>query len=508
MHRYSNLPSDVSHTNGRLNGGGFTSSEYSRFDDSESTVDNFESAVGSDSESIVTKLIKSSSLYKEADQILSSDSQYGASYLSMLRMVPYSHEVRDENFWDSVTEFLGSTSGYDKAVTDAFNAAMDEIRSLMQDYYSFLSKLPKNQVSQLQEAGINAAITGEGVTTSSMTSPDPSSIVSTDPPQAQYDNTVLSQGVTSFVEFIGSMANLASVGVNSKNILGLLDIAEREAYNKQELHDLLLAGLGVTTDSPYRVLNDQNTPSISTISQTARDDQRVKAAESSATANALDSEISVNVGNDPNNVAMYEIRTGEDWLSEISRFQIANRFGNVMIQNLRTQEQQLYAGVLSRLEGEYNIANFAALTDEARFNSDYFSGRNGFTEGSDQTQLSSSLAGIKEAELNIKAFESWLSDYRSGIIEHWGEQLGKRPYLAPYFYKAMFDFNMEDTFYHQSGAAQTLKYGMQALNSIGSFLGNLTGFKRPALPPRKIGQTAVSNSPKGETITQTTYQFE
>lgn len=399
MHRYSNLPNDVSDTHGRLNGGGFTSSEYSRFDNSESSVgSDSESSVGSDSESTVTKLIKSSSLYKEADRILSSDQQYGASYLSMLRMIPYSHEVRDENFWDSVVGFLGSTSGYDKAVTDAFNAAMDEIRSLMQDYYSFLSKLPKNEVSQLQEAGINAAITGEGVTTSSMTSPDPSGMVSTDPPQAQYDNTVLSQGVTSFVEFIGSMANLAQVGVNSKNILGLLDIAEREGYNKQETHDLLLAGLGVTTDSPYRVLNSDNTPSISTISQTARDDQRVKAAESSAAAGALDSEISVNVGNDPNNVATYEIRTGEDWLSEISRFQIANRFGNIMIQNLRTQEEQLYAGVLSRLENEYNIANFEALSAEARFNSDYFSSRDGLSEGSDQTRLSSFLADIRQSE--------------------------------------------------------------------------------------------------------------
>lgn len=112
-------------------------------------------------------------------------------------------------------------------------------------------------------------------------------MISPNPSQASYDNSSFSQGITSFVEFINSMANLGSVGVNSKNILGLLDLAEREGYNKQEVHDLLLAELGVTTDSPYRVLNTDNTPAISTLSQTASSEQRVKSAEAAASAGAL-----------------------------------------------------------------------------------------------------------------------------------------------------------------------------------------------------------------------------
>lgn len=459
-------------------------------------------------DSVVTNLIKSSSIYKEAVQILSKDREYGSSYLSMLQMIPYSHEVRDENFWDVLANKFGGTSGYDKAVTDAFNAAMDEIRSLMQDYYSFLSKLPTEQVDQLRDAGINASITGEGVTPSSMTSPDPSGMIQSNPSQSSYDNTFLSQGITSFVEFIDSMANLGSLSLNSQNILGLLDLAQREGYNKQELHDLLLASQGVTTDSPYRVLNTENTPSISTLSQTASSEQRVKSAEAGASARALDDNISVNVGSDPDSLETYEIKSGQDWLNEISRFQIANRFGNVMIQNLRTQGQQMYADVLSRLEGEYNMANLVAQTNEAEFNSAYFSSRNGTLEGQNQSALTTALTHIKQAEEGIRSVESWFSEYRSQIIKHWGEQLEQRPVLAPYFYKAMFDFNMEDTFYHQNGASQALKYGMQSLNAIGSFIGHVTGFKRPPLPQRKVGQTTVTSGPKGETTTQTTYQFE
>lgn len=451
---------------------------------------------------IVSDLILKSQLYTEAYSILSSDLRYGKSYLAMLEMIPYSHDVRDENFWDRASNAFGGTSGYDKAVQDAFNAAMDEIRSLMQDYYSFLSKLPTEQVQQLADAGINAAITGEGVTTSSITAPDPSSSIVSNPSQTEYDNKQLSDGITRFVEFIGSMANLTSVGINAQNLLGLLDIAEREGYNKQETHDLLLAQLGVTTESPYRVLTPGNTPTINTLSDTARSDQRVKSAEAVAAAKALDSPVSVNVGNDPNNVATYEVKSGADWLAEISRFQIANRFANVMIQNLRSESEQMYAGVLSTLENEYNVANFGALTDQARFNSDYFSSRNGVIEGTSQTGVTESLSFIRQHEAYIKSVEAWLSEYRSNIIESWGEQLEQRPNLAPYFYKAMFDFNMEDTFYHQNAAAQGLKYGMQAINSIGSFLGHLTGFKKPKKAP---GPKGPITPPKADDITDVTY---
>lgn len=461
-----------------------------------------------DGSSIVTSLILSSALYKEAYSILSSDKKYGTSYLSMLQMIPYGVSVRDENFWDEVSNFFGATSGFEEAVTDAFNGALDEIRSLMQEYYSFLSKLPVEQVDQLRDAGVNASVTGEGLTPSSMSSPDPASMISPNTPQSEYRNTSLSDGVTSFVEFIGSMAGLASLGVNSANILGLLDVAERESYSKQETHDLLLAGLGVTTDSPYRILNPGNTPVVSTLASTAQSEQRVKSAEAGAAAKALDAPISVNVGDDPNSVAHYEIKTGEDWLAECSRFQIANRFGNIMIQNLRNQGQQMYAGVLSYLEGEYNMSNFSSMTEQARFNSDYFRARNGSLEGQNQTDLTTSLSEIRRCESYIRSVESWMADYRAGIIDHWGQQLEKRPNLAPYFYKALFDFNMEDTFYHQNGAAQGLKYGLKSLESIGSFLGNITGFKRPVLQPRKVGQTTHSSGPNGDTITDTIYHFD
>lgn len=457
---------------------------------------------------MMTNLILSSTLYREAESILSADRKYGTSYLQLLRMIPYSHPIRDQNFWDQASNAFGATSGYDEAITDAFNSAMDEIRSLMQDYYSFLSKLPTEQVQQQRDAGINAAITGEGITTSGMTSPDASSMIAPNTSQSEYRNTSLSDGVTSFVEFIGSMANLALGGVNSANILGLLDIAEREGYNKQETHDLLLAGLGVTTDSPYRVLKPSNTPSISSLSSTAQSDQRVKSAEARAAADVLDTPISVNVGDDPNTVGHYEIMSGEDWLAEISRYQIANRFSNVMIQNLRNQGQQLYAGVLSTLEGEYNLANVNALTQQASFNSDFFSARNGLLEGQNQTDLTTSLSEIRRSESYIRSVESWMSDYRASILEHWGKQLEKRPNLAPFFYKALFDFNMEDTFYHQNGAAQALKYGMKSLDSIGSFLGHLTGFKKPAPQPRKVGQTTTISGPKGETVKKTVIHYE
>ena len=48
------------------------------------------------------------------------------------------------------------------------------------------------------------------------------------------NNEAFSSGITSFVEFINSMTNLGATAVSSESIMGMLDLAEREGYNKQE----------------------------------------------------------------------------------------------------------------------------------------------------------------------------------------------------------------------------------------------------------------------------------
>lgn len=480
--------------------GSGNSSPSSRNPDAENTVSPPES---NEYLYILPDLIRDSSIYIQAYDILSSDASYGLPFLEQLKMVPESYAIRDKNFWDGFTEAVGGSSGHENAITDAFNNAMDEIRLIVQNYRTFKNSLPVEQVSQLAEAGINSAITGEGVSPSTIPESLGTALSQPNTSQSAYSNEQLSQGVTSFVEFLGFMNSLIGTGFNSASLMGMLDIAERESYNKQEVHDLLLSQQGVLADSPYRVLSPSVAPVLASYAEGAAAKSAVDAAASVADKKALESPISVSVGNDPNKVQHYEVKSGADWMVEASRFSIANRFSNIMIQNLTNQSKQLYAGAVASLEGEYMMANYGAMISESEFNADFYRNRDGASEGKSQTSIANSLASIRECEANVKAVENWMSEYRSSIIDHWGKQLREKPSLAPYFYKAMFDFGMEDTFYHQNAAAMGLKYGMKALDSIGSFLGHLTGFKTPQLAPRKVGQTTVTHGPKGDIITET-----
>lgn len=439
---------------------------------------------------ILARLIKDSQLYQQAYNIFSSDKSYGVAFLQQLEIIPYSTTSVDVNFWDSVSDAFGGTSKYENQITDIFNTAMDEIRALVQNYYTFKNSLPVEQVQQLAEAGINAAVTGQGVTPSSIPS---DGVVQPNQSSSSYTNEQLSQGVTSFVEFIGSIASLVSTGVNAESLLGMLDIAERESWNKQELHDAMLYELGITQDSPYRVLD--NTGVLSDKSVIAQSDAKVSRAVSESEVRALEGHHAVNMGDNPDSLASYEIMTGYDVLNEVSKFKLLNEVADKYITNLRNVQTQLYAGAVGRLEGEYNVSNYNALMSEAGFKDDFFSSRNGMLEGKSETSVAQSIADIRNSEAQIKAFETWLADYKFNIMSDWGDQIHKKPSLAPFFYKALFDFGMSDTFYHQSALTQGLHYGMDFLDQAGSFISALVGIRKPKR--RRTSETWTTGS-KGD----------
>lgn len=450
--------------------------------------------------SVISKMILESELYQQAYNILSADKAYGHPFLQQLKAIPYGYSVREENFWDNIASALGGTSGFEHALQDAFNSAMDDIRTLMQNYYAFRNSLPAEQVQQLAEAGINAAITGQDVDSSVMPTDD--SIGAGRTPSAEgSSNSALSQGVSSFVEFISSMANIASVGFNADSLMGMLDIAEREGYNKQELHDYMLSQAGITTPSKYRVLTPDNTPAVKNTS-------RVAVGRAAAEASALDGSVSVHVGNDPDGVAQFEVLSGQDVLNEVSKYALANQFAEGAISFIRNGQTQLYADILGSLEGQYQLNNYAAMIEQQNFNKDFFSNRNGVLEGFSESSLRQSLASLRESEAAVESVNVWLAEYRQNVLSYWGEQLSDKPYLAPYFYKGLLDFNMADTFYHQSPVAQAFRYTQDGLQSIGSFLSNLTGFKKPKLPTRRT--VTQTSGPKGisTTVSETTSTLE
>lgn len=460
-----------------------------------SAISNIEGSKGA---SIVSDLILSSSVYNQAYSIFYNDKSYGQPYLQQLKTIPYAHSVRDENFWDSVSNAFGATSGFETAVQDAYNVALDEIRTLLSQYYAFRNSLPSEQVQQMSEAGINAALTGEGITPSTMSS---EGIVSDKmPSQSVYSNDQLSNGVSSFVSFIDSLSNLASVGFSSANLMGLLDIAEREALNKQELHDLLLAQSGITPSSPRTVL-DTDSQVVGDIIEKGSADARISAATATATVDALNHTYDIpNLGSpDPSGSMRL---SGLDVLNQVSQFAMVSRLGQSFSELNSSLRNAQYSDILSTLNNEAAVAGAGADIAAGEFNADHYNARSGFIEGQNQTIISTRLSELKRLEIAQREFDEMLSNYRQQTLSAWGDQINQKPHLAPFFYKALFDFDMEDTFYHQSVLGQGIKYGVQNLNSISQIVSNIIGFKKfePEVSTTRSGSTVTG--PKGDTVTQ------
>lgn len=459
-----------------------------------SSIDSMQDYQGS---SIVADLIKSSPVYSQAYSIFSNDRSYGSPYLMQLEAIPYAHSIRDENFWDSVVNAFGGTSGFDTAVQDAYNVAMDEIRSLISQYYAFRNSLPSEQVQQMAEAGVNAALTGEGITPSAMGT---EGIVSDKmPSQSQYTNDQLSQGVSSFVSFIDSIAQLTSVSFSSANLMGLLDIAERDQLNKQELHDLLLAQMGIKPSSSRTVLDTDNSV-VGDILSKGASDARIAAATSTSEAAVLNKVFDVPNLNSPDPSGSLRL-SGLDVLTQVSEFAMVSRLSESFSQLNQSLRNAQYSDILSILDREAAVAGAGADIAQGEFNADYYNTRSGSVEGANQTTITTRLSELKRLEIAEREFNEMLSNYRQQTLASWGKQINYQPHLAPFFYKALFDFGMEDTFYHQSRLGQGLKYGVQNLNSISQIVGNIIGFKKPAKVTTSRSGSTISG-PKGETVTE------
>lgn len=444
--------------------------------------------------SIVSDLILSSSVYKQAYSIFSNDRSYGGPYLQQLKAIPYAHSVRDENFWDNVSNAFGATSGFETAVQDAYNVAMDEIRALLSDYYTFRNSLPSEQVQQMAEAGVNSALTGEGITPSAMAN---EGIVSgQQPSQSTYSNDQLSQGVTSFVSFIDSLSQLTSIGFSSANLMGLLDIAERESLNKQELHDLVLAQSGITPSSSRTVL-DTSSDVVGDFIEKGSADARVAAATSSAQSAALDKTYDVPNLSSPDPSGSMRL-SGLDVLTQVSEFAMVCRLGESFSQLNTSLRNAQYSDILSTLDNEAAVSGAGAAIAEGEFNADYYNARSGYIEGQNETTISTRLSELKRLEIAQKEFDEMLSHYRQQVLGNWGEQIHDKPHLAPFFYKALFDFGMSDTFYHQSALGQGLKYGMENLNCLSQIVGNIIAFKKPVPKVSTTRSGSTVSGPKGE----------
>lgn len=100
-----------------------------------------------------------SSAYQNALRIFSADQVYGQIYIYQLEMI-LSNAIEPAEGFLSANNL--STKHDDKS-NEIYLLCIQQIQALVQQYYQFKNSLPSTQVAQFNAAGINSAITGQGV---------------------------------------------------------------------------------------------------------------------------------------------------------------------------------------------------------------------------------------------------------------------------------------------------------------------------------------------------------
>lgn len=423
--------------------------------------------------------IMASSLYKNAYDLFSRDKRYGERFLYALENIPYKRVMNDRTVSDNWKDYVvNSNSAWTIQMTDYYNAAMQEIDNLVNQYHAYIAALPVNQSAQLQDAGVNSSITGEGLSSPSTDMPSPSSPADgvTSSGSSYSNSESIMNGISSFVQLAGAIGSLASGAVGVGTTLLGNHLAKQGAYNAQELHDLGLAEKGITTPSPYRVLTPENTPTIGTLAQTARDTNKVTGAVAGVNAGLVDETYDVPIGTDPNTVQSYETLGFMDVLTKASKYKMMDFFGQQGMNALRTSIQYANTNIATSLEESFKQSQWNAGIKENDFLFDYYSARNGSVEGANETDLSSQMLYLRQAEGKLREFEIMMNDRKMKEIEEWSKDLSENNWKTPYYYAALFGFNMQDTFIHQSGLVQSIHYGMEALDKFTGIIDNITNW--------------------------------
>ena len=200
----------------------------------------------------ITQQILNSQPYQEAYSIFSADKKYGKIYLTQLEMIPYSVAQPEQTGWDKI----GWSNKYDNQMRDSFDKAMTEIRTLVNNYYTFINSLPKSQLAQSIEAGAN--LTGLNVQSSEMYGVNPQKVGSDIESFSPVDSLLgignlalsLLPGVVTPVT--NAISSLVDLGLSRQQ----LNLSQKQlgfnidSFTTQSWRDLAEAGVDVSTMLP------------------------------------------------------------------------------------------------------------------------------------------------------------------------------------------------------------------------------------------------------------------
>lgn len=107
--------------------------------------------------------VENSEVYRQAFTLFSSKDEYKL-FLQRLVGILDSINVNTPTWVDR----LQLSNNFNDSVTEAYNYAIEQIQLLVKEFHEWYNTLPITQVDQFQQAGVNSAITGQGLTGSSL----------------------------------------------------------------------------------------------------------------------------------------------------------------------------------------------------------------------------------------------------------------------------------------------------------------------------------------------------
>lgn len=179
----------------------------------------------------------SSNAYKLAKSLFESG-PYSEVWLAKLEQLVSSLRMPDANFWSDVGNAFANT--YSNRFTEMLNNAFVSLNNIINEWFEWYNKLPQEQRSQFEQAGLNIALDGGSILSGSQTSPQgiaPSPDFQGQQNQA-FDNVVnfVTSTAGGLLDLVGLANNVFSLRQQKRSI----DISENSTLSSINLQRLAL----------------------------------------------------------------------------------------------------------------------------------------------------------------------------------------------------------------------------------------------------------------------------
>lgn len=390
-------------------------------------------------------LILNSVTYKHAESVFSQADD--PMWMDLLQAIPSSYKSPDT--------WIGEITGANiKNETALYNKAMSEINQLLRDYQNYITGLPVNQVQQNQDAGINMAVTGQGIESQSSIAPVGADVATEVSNPVDIAANIVST-VGGFVGFCSQVfqtfqgaklakSALATQSVQRDAIEQGIRQAKQNSWNEQQLRDYLFSAFGLSGDNPYAPEGYSN------------DNKDVHDKKRKIASDELTIQDNQNAMNPFNNKGEFTVDTGDgqayvaadEIFKSMSQFGLLEMYYKSTMNMLDKQIRSSYLQLNFDLESEYYANERSASNAANAFNFDFFTSRSGTSEGQ-------ATSNILKNSANIGYYQNLLSQIEYGFqevkLKHFQAMMKKgiEDYrYAPFVMKALYGVDISDSKYY------------------------------------------------------------